>query len=61
MLAGAAAAWRCGSAGLFARVFAGLAWFFHPWVAPDRLPLQAAAAAPEGLRIILWGWPWCCP
>jgi cytochrome d ubiquinol oxidase subunit II len=43
------------SVGLFALAFAGLAWSFYPWVVPDRLTLQDAAAAPESLRIILWG------
>jgi cytochrome d ubiquinol oxidase subunit II len=43
------------SVGLFALAFAGLSWSFYPWVVPDRLTLQAAAAAPESLRIILWG------
>lgn len=43
------------SVGLFALAFLGLAWSFYPWVVPDRLTLYAAAAAPESLRIILWG------
>jgi len=43
------------SVGLFALAFLGLAWSFYPWVVPDRRTLDAAAAAPESLRIILWG------
>lgn len=61
-VAGAAVARGGGASGsvlgvrwAFALAFLGLAWSFYPWVVPDRRTLDAAAAAPESLRIILWG------
>jgi cytochrome bd ubiquinol oxidase subunit II len=35
--------------------FLGLAYSFHPYIVPDRITIDAAAAAPESLLIILAG------
>jgi cytochrome d ubiquinol oxidase subunit II len=40
---------------LFALAFAGLAYSFYPYVVPERLTIDDAAAAPESLQIILVG------
>ncbi len=40
---------------LFALGFAGMAYSFYPFVVPEALTIYEAAAAPESLRIILWG------
>jgi cytochrome d ubiquinol oxidase subunit II len=40
---------------LFALAFAGLAYSFYPYVVPEALTIDAAAAAPESLMIILIG------
>jgi cytochrome bd ubiquinol oxidase subunit II len=42
-------------AAVFALGFAGLAWSFYPFVVPERLTIWQAAAAPESLRVILFG------
>ncbi|BBK44648.1 cytochrome bd ubiquinol oxidase subunit II [Allostella vacuolata] len=44
-----------GAAGIFVLAFAGLAYSFFPFIVPDRLTIVDAAAAPESLRIILYG------
>jgi cytochrome d ubiquinol oxidase subunit II len=40
---------------LFALGFGGMAYSFYPYVVPERLTIYETAAAPESLRIILWG------
>jgi len=41
--------------GLFVLAFGGLAHSFYPYVVPERLTIDDAAAAPESLMIILIG------
>ena len=43
------------STGLFALSYLGMAYSFYPYVAPERLTIYEAAAAPESLLIILVG------
>jgi cytochrome bd ubiquinol oxidase subunit II len=40
---------------LFALGFAGMAYSFFPYIVPEAITIYEAAAAPESLRIILWG------
>ena len=40
---------------LFALGFLGMAYSFFPFVVPEAITIYEAAAAPESLRIILWG------
>lgn len=44
-----------GALALLALGFGGMAYSFWPYVLPDSLTVWQAAAAPESLRIILWG------
>ena len=44
-----------GAIGLMSLGFAGMAYSFYPYVVPERMELYEAAAAPESLRIILYG------
>jgi cytochrome d ubiquinol oxidase subunit II len=48
-------------AAIFALGFAGLAWSFYPFVVPERLTIWQAAAAPESLRVILYGTAFVLP
>ncbi len=40
---------------LFALAFVGMAYSFFPYIVPEAITIYEAAAAPESLRIILWG------
>lgn len=40
---------------LFTLGFAGMAYSFFPYIVPEAITIYEAAAAPESLRIILWG------
>jgi cytochrome d ubiquinol oxidase subunit II len=56
-LPGDRAAWvpfACAT-GLFILGFAGMAYSFYPYIVPEKLTIDAAAAAPESLAIILAG------
>ena len=44
-----------GATAIFVLAFFGLAYSFYPYVAPERLTIYEAAAAPESLAIILAG------
>ena len=43
------------SMGLFALAYVGLAYSFYPYVVPEKMTIYDSAAAPESLKIILWG------
>ena len=40
---------------LFALAYIGLAYSFYPYVVPEKMTIYETAAAPESLKIILWG------
>ncbi|MEM0978275.1 MAG: cytochrome d ubiquinol oxidase subunit II [Pseudomonadota bacterium] len=40
---------------LFGLAYIGLAYSFYPYVVPEKMTIYDAAAAPESLKIILWG------